>query len=81
MSRRYDSKTTTFSPDGRLQQLEYAVEAINKTGSAIGPIFITQASSPAKEWSWSLRSMRHPFFWKKAKFHKKSTPLTNIFTQ
>jgi len=39
MSRRYDSKTTTFSPDGRLQQLEYAVEAINKTGSAIG-IFI-----------------------------------------
>lgn len=36
MSRRYDSKTTTFSPDGRLQQLEYAVEAINKTGSAIG---------------------------------------------
>lgn len=40
MSRRYDSKTTTFSPDGRLQQLEYAVEAINKTGSAIGMDFI-----------------------------------------
>ena len=36
MSRRYDSKTTTFSPDGRLQQIEYAVEAINKTGSSIG---------------------------------------------
>lgn len=40
MARRYDSKTTTFSPDGRLQQLEYAVEAINKTGSAIGIAYI-----------------------------------------
>ena len=36
MSRRYDSKTTTFTPDGRLQQIEYAIEAINKTGSSIG---------------------------------------------
>ena len=81
MSRRYDSKTTTFSPDGRLQQLEYAVEAINKTGSAIGSTFITQASLPAKEWSWSLRSMRHLSFWKKAKCQKKYTPSTNIFMQ
>ncbi|KAM3141609.1 hypothetical protein pb186bvf_006214 [Paramecium bursaria] len=36
MSRRYDQKTTTFTPDGRLKQVEYALEAINKTGSAIG---------------------------------------------
>lgn len=36
MSSRYDSKTTTFSPDGRLMQVEYAIEAINKAGSAIG---------------------------------------------
>ena len=36
MSRRYDSRTTTFTPGGRLMQLEYAVEAINKTGSSIG---------------------------------------------
>ena len=36
MSRRYDSKTTTFTPEGRLQQIEYAIEAINKTGSSIG---------------------------------------------
>lgn len=36
MSRRYDQKTTTFTQDGRLLQVEYAIEAINKTGPAIG---------------------------------------------
>ena len=39
MSRKYDSKTTTFTPEGRLQQIEYAMEAINKTGSSIGTPF------------------------------------------
>jgi 20S proteasome subunit alpha 3 len=36
MSRRYDSSTTTFSPDGRLHQVEYAIEAINNAGTAVG---------------------------------------------
>ena len=36
MSRRYDSGTTTFSPDGRLFQVEYAIEAINNSASALG---------------------------------------------
>lgn len=36
MSRRYDEKTNTFTPDGRLKQVEYAIEAINQTGSALG---------------------------------------------
>lgn len=35
-SRRYDSKTTTFTPEGRLLQVEYAMEAINNAGSTVG---------------------------------------------
>lgn len=34
MARRYDSSTTTFSPEGRLHQVENAIEAINNAGTA-----------------------------------------------
>jgi len=36
MSRRFDSRTTSFDQEGRLKQVEYAMEAINKAGAGIG---------------------------------------------
>merc|ERR1711957_296984 len=36
MSNQYDRRTTTFDPNGRLLQIEYAIEHINQDGSVVG---------------------------------------------
>ena len=39
MTYRYDSGTTTFSSDGRILQVEYAIQSVNQAGTAIGVQF------------------------------------------
>merc|ERR1712227_730107 len=36
MSGKYDKRTSTFDPNGRLKQVEYAIEHINQDASVVG---------------------------------------------
>jgi len=46
MSSGYDRRTTTFNPDGRLLQVEYAIEHINQDASVVG-ILTSQGTCPS----------------------------------
>lgn len=48
MSSGYDKRTTTFNPDGRLLQVEYAIEHINQDGTVVG-ILSKEGKSGPKE--------------------------------
>ena len=39
MTYRYDSGTTTFSSDGRILQVEYAIQSVNQAGTVVGVQF------------------------------------------
>ena len=46
MSSGYDKRTTTFNPDGRLLQVEYAIEHINQDGTVVGILSKEGKSGP-----------------------------------
>ncbi len=52
MSSGYDKRTTTFNPDGRLLQVEYAIEHINQDASVVG-ILSTQGKCQACPEFWN----------------------------
>ena len=54
MSSGYDRRTTTFNPDGRLLQVEYAIEHINQDASVVG-ILSTEGKYQPMIYDFSVR--------------------------
>ena len=71
MSRRYDSRTTIFSPEGRLYQVEYAMEAISNAGSALG-VLATDGVVLAAEKKITSKVRRCLVVWPVAELQKRT---------
>ena len=57
MSNRYDKQTTTFSQQGRLYQVEYAIEATKASGPALGVYPENSTNIGTKYLSLSLQNV------------------------
>ena len=67
----YDSSTTTWSPQGRIHQIEYAMEAVKQGSATVGRVVKLRIRAYPGKWKFraNLRSQNLKQKWKFWKFH------------